>query len=247
MLKRLLLICLLCMGAVALLGTQATAGCIPLAPGVKLCNGVIVFGSTDFEIRVVGVGLLPCNDKKLDPRPPCPQVSAKISGTLDAGDDLCGDGYAGDPDLGNELEDDAYDPDCDIAVTAVCGMWKCVKNPTKPGCGDPADINSAHFPSSAVPQEVLPLECLKKANCKALAEFLDENYPGLCKPGHVLIRAFATYFNGETCYCDAPFKADGSCECRNRRQIRRKHSCYCTLAITVIIRARFPEGGVARS
>ena len=208
MFKKFLLIGLLCFGLVALLGvTQATAGCVRLCPGVKLCDGAIVYGSTDVIMSVTGLGSLECLDKKTGDLTQCPQFISEVGGTVDAGDGLCGDGKAGDTYTG----DCVIDPDCDVEVYAVCGPKSCANNPEKPGCGDPADLNSAHFPSTAVPLEIVQAFCKHNGRCDGLAPYLEENYPGICSPGLVLLFAYIGEMNHRTTFCYYPFDANGNC------------------------------------
>ena len=112
--KKLLFISMLCIGMVAVIGTQATAGCIPLSGGGKFCADWIR-GTTELQTVATGQGNNPCFK---DPTAEgCPEFSGAIYGTIQDPDDpnttSCGD-------VGK------FDEDCLIAVTAVCGPKKCL-------------------------------------------------------------------------------------------------------------------------
>jgi hypothetical protein len=179
MFKKFLFISLICIGVVALVGTQASAGCKNFPP--RICADWIR-GTTDLKVTATGLGRLEC--AKDPTATDCPYFSAAIYGRVDPGDGSC------DPTT--------LDEDCLIAVTAVCGPKKCLKNPHYPGCQN-MDLNSSHFTFADIGGISFDAfnECRNNGRCTGLKTFLADVGDEVCRPGHVLIDALATDFNGD--------------------------------------------------
>jgi hypothetical protein len=202
MLRKFFLIGALCICAVAILVIDAYA--VPICPagtawsckypgGRRICTCWSV-GSTNCAgtVQAVDEGWFKC----------------EIYGTYPDKKNWCGDGLAGDPKDQVELQKDEFDPDCLVPVFALCGPKKCAKDWTQPGCIDNVSWESSHYQKDEIPLEVDELTC-KKGNCKSLITFLEGE--GVCRPGHVVLTAFAVYFNAQGCFCDTVFNDDGTC------------------------------------
>jgi hypothetical protein len=191
MFKKILLIGLLCIGMVALLGPQASAGCKNLPP--FLCASWIR-GTTDLKVSAAGLGRVECAK---DPNAgDCPEFTGAIYGRDDPGDGSC------DPTT--------LDIDCLIAVTAICGPKKCLKNPNLPGCQN-MDLSSSHFTFEDIGGVRFADfdDCRRNGRCTGLESFLANVGDDVCTPGHVLIDALATDFNGEACFISATGALEG--------------------------------------
>jgi hypothetical protein len=176
--------------AIAAMGTETYAGCIPLGGGGQYCASWIV-GSTEILGHAKGLAKLDCTAKGSELV--CPGMLAEVFGTVD------------DPNDPGCIEDE-LDPKCLIAVTALCGPKKCAKNPGGKGCTDNVSVNSSHFGKSDIPvQKDLFDQCRHNGSCKGLLTFLEEA-GALCQgQGHVLINALANPFKGRGCYCPGGF------------------------------------------
>jgi hypothetical protein len=176
-----IIIGLFALSAVALLGNKANAGCIPLAGGGQYCSKYIK-GTTEFFGFAKGLGNLQCTEK--NPQS-CPTQDVQLWGAYQTDTSgPCG----------------VDNPSCLISVEAICGPQKCLNNPNLPGCQN-MDYNSVHFSKDQIQTELSDyLNCKHNGSCQGLLTFLADIGSEVCRPGHVLIDAFAVDFYGEACF-----------------------------------------------
>jgi len=174
---------------------QRWTKCCNIINGANVCQEYRI-GTTDGLFTIKNLDDFACS--KPGSTVQCPEIQVKLYGTHE------------DPAPGLTCTPTSLDPDCQIAVTAVCGPQKCLNNPTGPGC-DNMDFNSAHFNQDQIPGQVGGLSCPKNVCKNVLVSFLGDAEDSLCKSGHVLINAFADPFNAQECICPGGFDSIGQC------------------------------------
>lgn len=176
---------LLVTSAIALLWTDANAGCVNIG-GTRLCADWIT-GSEICVDSVTGLG----NIKNCTPGVNCPVVTCSAFGTIPLGSNSCTNNF--DPNR----------TDCGIS-----GIAFCVNKP-----GNSSNANGNPFILDAVLTGIADITtCDKNGRCRTSIELEPGNCPDCCiNPNWHLLTFTAGEFNAEAKVCPGGYDTEGKC------------------------------------